>query len=420
MQEPSTRETSSASSSDLRSLKSAASVHALDVRLEQVAEMRNDGEAPPPNNIADETAFLNIVTVHGERLEYVDHEGEQAFKKNDKRRENEPFLRRWLLSIVRGRAMPIIPLLSTTCWAALAVTLTWVSRRNYEPHLNGDCRWWCTPLAVDGNALSYVGFALFLLTSFRVSEAYGRYMEAVRVWTGIAGTVTSFTKYVVQAFPPGTFHRGDQERILGFLVAFAVALKRQLRGERDLRELKGVLIPEDLAELQNAPSMPSHCLYIISAYLLSAQRREDRLPQAFIVHLIRWVADLAGAADTCMQIKTMPAPYSYISHLNTFLTLWLFFLPFALVETTGWLTIAIVAFISYGILGVVSNAAELEDPFGGDYNDLPLGKLSQSIQDEVSLIYKQSLSQPKRKVVREVNDFELRGHHDYWLKPDSI
>lgn len=40
-------------------------------------------------------------------------------------------------------------------------------------------------------------------------------------------------------------------------------------------------------------------------------------------------------------------------------------LPFALVETTGWLTISIVAFISYGILGVVANAAELEDPFGG-------------------------------------------------------
>lgn len=39
-------------------------------------------------------------------------------------------------------------------------------------------------------------------------------------------------------------------------------------------------------------------------------------------------------------------------------------LPFALVETTGWLAIVIVAFISYGILGVVANAAELEDPFG--------------------------------------------------------
>lgn len=39
-------------------------------------------------------------------------------------------------------------------------------------------------------------------------------------------------------------------------------------------------------------------------------------------------------------------------------------LPLAIVEFMGWLTIPIVAFISYGILGVVCNAAELEDPFG--------------------------------------------------------
>lgn len=39
-------------------------------------------------------------------------------------------------------------------------------------------------------------------------------------------------------------------------------------------------------------------------------------------------------------------------------------LPFALVESTGWGTILIVTFIAYGLLGVVQNAAELENPFG--------------------------------------------------------
>lgn len=108
-------------------------------------------------------------------------------------------------------------------------------------------------------------------------------MEAVRVWTSIAGTITSFTKYVLQAFPEGTFHRGDRERILAFLVAFPVSLKRELRGERDLRELKSVLSGPDLAKLQNADSMPSYCLYILSAYCLHAKAQESRLPQTFIV-----------------------------------------------------------------------------------------------------------------------------------------
>ncbi|KAI0562293.1 hypothetical protein FGB62_62g233 [Gracilaria domingensis] len=256
---------SSSSSSDTRSLKS------VDSRV-----------SAPPNNQADETAFLNIITVHGERLEYTDHVHEAAFKKNDNRGENEPFLRRWLLSVVRGRAMPVIPLLVSTGWAALAVVITWLSRKNYEAHVKGECRWWCTPLAVDGDALSVSGARMFTTGGrSEVKDANGCCSTPPLLLLLIE--LTSFAKYVVQAFPSGTFHRGDQERMLGFLVAFPVALKRQLRGEKDLRELKGVLSSEDLAELQNAPSMPSHCLYVLSAYLLAAQRRERRLPQAFLV-----------------------------------------------------------------------------------------------------------------------------------------
>lgn len=58
-----------------------------------------------------------------------------------------------------------------------------------------------------------------------------------------------------------------------------------------------------------------------------------------------------------------------------------------MVESTGWFTIVIVAFISYGILGVVANAAELENPFGNDYNDLPLGRMADRIQEQVAHIY---------------------------------
>lgn len=108
-------------------------------------------------------------------------------------------------------------------------------------------------------------------------------MEAVRTWTNIGGTVTGMAKYIVQAFPRGTFHPGDRERILSFLVAFPVALKRELRGERDLRELKYVLATQDLARLQQADSMSSYCLYVLSSYALRARREERRLPQAFVV-----------------------------------------------------------------------------------------------------------------------------------------
>lgn len=66
-------------------------------------------------------------------------------------------------------------------------------------------------------------------------------------------------------------------------MAFPVALKRELRGERDLRKLKNVLSPEDLAELQNAPKMVSHTLLVLSAYILKAHDIEEDLPKTFLV-----------------------------------------------------------------------------------------------------------------------------------------
>lgn len=159
---------SSAASEVITSARSSVSLHALDFNLDQ-SKATNNGN-PSPSNTADETAFLNIISVNGERLEYMDHDGQSAFRKNDKQRDGEPFLRRWFMTVVRGRAMPVTSLLVSTVWCAIAVGISFATSKNYKPHENGECRWWCTPLAVDGNALSYVGFALFLLTSFRVSE----------------------------------------------------------------------------------------------------------------------------------------------------------------------------------------------------------------------------------------------------------
>lgn len=114
-------------------------------------------------------------------------------------------------------------------------------------------------------------------------------MEGLRLWTMITGTITSTAKYIVQAFAEDCFHKGDRERILGFLVAFAVTLKRELRDEKDLRELKSVLSDEDLARLQNSSGMSSYCLYVLSGYLLEAKQRETQLPQTFIVvRLLAW------------------------------------------------------------------------------------------------------------------------------------
>jgi hypothetical protein len=82
----------------------------------------------------------------------------------------------------------------------------------------------------------------------------------------------------------------------------------------------------------------------------------------------------------CERILKTPFPYGYVVHLRTFMLLWLLSLPFALVEVAGWLTIPICIAVAYALLGIESIAVEIENPFGHDYNDLPLATICQTIE----------------------------------------
>jgi putative membrane protein len=55
-------------------------------------------------------------------------------------------------------------------------------------------------------------------------------------------------------------------------------------------------------------------------------------------------------------------------------------LPFAFVESSGYMTIPIVALITFVLLSVELIAEEIEDPFGKDVNDLPTDALAIKIK----------------------------------------
>jgi putative membrane protein len=61
-------------------------------------------------------------------------------------------------------------------------------------------------------------------------------------------------------------------------------------------------------------------------------------------------------------------------------------LPISLVFSLGYLAIPIVAFIFYVLASLELIAEEIEDPFGGDENDLPTQKLAQNIRKHVAEI----------------------------------
>ncbi|KAF9259772.1 UPF0187-domain-containing protein [Marasmius fiardii PR-910] len=95
---------------------------------------------------------------------------------------------------------------------------------------------------------------------------------------------------------------------------------------------------------------------------------------------------LAGFQDNLSnleRIRNTPLPFAYQAHLRITLWLYLFFLPFQIWSSLGWVTIPATTFTSFLFLGFLEIGQEIENPFNYDLNDLDLDSFCLSIQREL-------------------------------------
>ena len=93
--------------------------------------------------------------------------------------------------------------------------------------------------------------------------------------------------------------------------------------------------------------------------------------------------DICGA---CERIKNTPIPYSYSSFIKKFIFVYVMTLPFGYVPSLGYWIIPVVALVFYILASLEVIAEEIEDPFGGDANDLPMDRLARNINKHVGEI----------------------------------
>ncbi|KAF8845021.1 UPF0187-domain-containing protein [Paxillus ammoniavirescens] len=83
------------------------------------------------------------------------------------------------------------------------------------------------------------------------------------------------------------------------------------------------------------------------------------------------------------RVANTPIPASYGIHLKQCVTLYLFALPFTLVNDLGWSMVPIVTVVAFTLMGIEGIADEIEMPFGYDSQDLPLDTYCDDLKEEV-------------------------------------
>ncbi|MDO8367029.1 MAG: bestrophin family protein [Saprospiraceae bacterium] len=221
-----------------------------------------------------------------------------------------------------------------------------------------------------------LGFVLSFLLVFRTNTAYERWWEGRKLWGALTNNSRNLAMKLSAILPADDPNRNFFRQVIPM---YAAALKNHLRSEDTRIELFDDL-PRDV---QQKIDLDKHIPNQIAALMM--RQVQDMLgeqkitgeQQLFLNAELQSFTDICGA---CERIKNTPIPYSYSVFIKKFIMFYVTTLPFGFVFSLGYWVIPIVGFIFYVLVSLELIAEEIEEPFGADENDLPLGKMARGIQ----------------------------------------
>jgi ion channel-forming bestrophin family protein len=166
------------------------------------------------------------------------------------------------------------------------------------------------------------------------------------------------------------------------LPALAIAKKLYLRQERPNQELAKWLSPQQYEKIKDINDFPLEITYWVGNYM----HNEYLLGNLSVNQLSAMQSSLNNYQDAvngCVRILRTPIPLAYSIHLKQLVVLYCLVLPFQFVKDLGWFTGIFVGLVSFSLFGIEEIGLQIENPFGYDYNDLPLDNICFNIEKNV-------------------------------------
>jgi putative membrane protein len=268
-----------------------------------------------------------------------------------------------MLLVMRGSVLrDILPQLLITTVLAVFVTI-----------FHGRVFRWTVP--INFVPFSLIGLTLAIFLGFRNNASYARYTEARVLW----GTVLIEARTLARQSMTLSVDRTRARGLVYRVIAFAHALRHQLRGSDPFSDLARLLTVEECERLMAARFKPAVLLLMAGEWL--RDMREQRLIDPVLVPSMEYpLGRLGDALAGCERLAGTPIPFTYAVIIHRIIYLYCFLLPFGLLGSTGGMTPVAVAFIAYTFFALEALSAELEEPFGKAPNALALDSLCWTIE----------------------------------------
>jgi putative membrane protein len=211
-----------------------------------------------------------------------------------------------------------------------------------------------------------IGIVMGLLLVFRTNTSYERWWEGRKSIQTVAN-VTAFLSLKVDTCMKADVASAIKMNLRKFVTGFKKNLEAQTKSlheiyyKSQMDEIGRIMFKVRLAEI--AGDITSRDAGSIETSL----------------------ANLVDASGACDRIKSTPIPIAYAMHVKICLFVYLLSLPFGLFRDLGLASSLMVMLIFYIAAGIEIISDEIENPFAGDPNDLPVDQLTRDIIKNIEI-----------------------------------
>ena len=219
-----------------------------------------------------------------------------------------------------------------------------------------------------------LGFVISLLLVFRTNTAYDRWWEGRKLW----GSLVNNSRNLALKLSVILEDENDKAYFRKIIPSFSAVLHKHLNNSEVTKQLFDD-VDLEIDHHKHKPNQVAKKLFhrINDLYL------EKKISGDQLIVLNAEIQSFTEICGACERIKNTPIPYSYSAFIKKFIFFYVMTLPFGYSFSLGYYTAPVVVFIFYVLASLELIAEEIEDPFGGDENDLPTQKISENIKRHV-------------------------------------
>lgn len=233
---------------------------------------------------------------------------------------------------------------------------------------------------------AFIGTAISILLSFKLSQSYDRWWEARKVWGAIVNDSRSL---VIQL--QSLTSKGNDEKIkkIAFRqIAWCYSLGQSLRELNPTDNLDGFISDEDLKEIKKHNNKPLALLQLNASDIkqLKETNQLDIFSQLQLDNTLVRLCDAQGKAE---RIKTTVFPVTYRLFLHAIIYLFVVTLAIAL-RVDGLFEIPLLVAISSAFFLLEKTATHMQDPFENRPTDTAMTAITKTIEINIKQLLKET------------------------------